>query len=782
MLRVALAVVVAVLTLLPEGANAVAPAGEAPADRLGDADCSGSVNPVDSLLILRQDAALGDVPCADLADVQCDGDIDPVDSLQILRWDGGLSVSQQPGCVAIGEPLTFGPTSYDLIREAFDAGDLTAEESLTYRIFATFGDSRLPAEYQGDDSGVFDGTETVSELAATFDTLSPATQGTLAPFLKSWELPESWFQQRLATPQGVLPPGVPLETIDTSPNVRLWYRTDIPGADAEAAALVAEIDAKIWGDLTGLMGTPQEDSARVPNGGDDRLDILLSGLPNRAYARQDPGCKATSGYIVLGNGYSDKEVVTHEIMHAILFNFEVKEPCQHPEYTWINEATAQWAIDLVYPTGQREWGSLLRPTNALRCFLEHTNQSLESRNDCHEYGAYIFLFYLARFHGNQYVRAVWDSFAGNDSLAGINAALAPLGGLKEVWPKFEMQNFNREPRLEYNQKDSITIRAALEAEEDVTLGGMSQQTYHLRGDADHLGAFLHSYHFADSSIRQVKFTHSLMGQQTAYVRALIKYEGDSTWKDENWTPFPEKKFCYDDAGQKKIEKLVIIISNSEFQNRSHILASDPQPELEVRDQCGMTGTMTGTYHFDEGYHEDWTVTAEIEWIEDPDYFFGCPCRVFFPEGDINWSWDLGWESDYAEPPCHETYSGHFFAGQGLTDKSEQMLFLWEDPENEDQYFLSGRGYIEATWFSTCENGTRTGLTFFDLAAPELDYPTDFPLPTIPVIPHIAPAGGPDCQSSTFPVAADATTISGSCTDLGGLLEYEWNLRLAKASP
>ncbi len=84
----------------------------------GDGNCSGSVNPVDSLLTLRADAGLdtntGDCPdfgqVVDVAfasphawgDVDCGGDITPVDSLKLLRFDAGLGVAQEVGCPMIG--------------------------------------------------------------------------------------------------------------------------------------------------------------------------------------------------------------------------------------------------------------------------------------------------------------------------------------------------------------------------------------------------------------------------------------------------------------------------------------------------------------------------------------------------------------------------------------------------------------------------------------------------------------------------------------------------------
>ncbi|MCI0838900.1 MAG: hypothetical protein J4O00_04640, partial [Chloroflexi bacterium] len=88
----------------------------------GDHNCSGSADPVDSLLTLRFDAGLatntGDCPdfgqVVDVqnasphawGDVDCGGDITPVDSLKLLRYDAGLSVAQADNCPPIGAEVT----------------------------------------------------------------------------------------------------------------------------------------------------------------------------------------------------------------------------------------------------------------------------------------------------------------------------------------------------------------------------------------------------------------------------------------------------------------------------------------------------------------------------------------------------------------------------------------------------------------------------------------------------------------------------------------------------
>jgi hypothetical protein len=98
----------------------------------GDHQCDEEPNPVDSLLVLREDAGLGvntnecpplgipieilEVTPAGLGEgdgepgtwgnVDCDDELNPVDSLKILRYDAGLSVIQEDKCPPIGSGVT----------------------------------------------------------------------------------------------------------------------------------------------------------------------------------------------------------------------------------------------------------------------------------------------------------------------------------------------------------------------------------------------------------------------------------------------------------------------------------------------------------------------------------------------------------------------------------------------------------------------------------------------------------------------------------------------------
>ncbi len=104
----------------------------------GDNNCSGSADPIDSLLTLRFDAGLptntgdcpafgasvhvevtvGRVPAAGpqggdtnlmWGDIDCTLAINPIDSLKLLRFDAGLPVSQEAGCSLLGANVAVVP-------------------------------------------------------------------------------------------------------------------------------------------------------------------------------------------------------------------------------------------------------------------------------------------------------------------------------------------------------------------------------------------------------------------------------------------------------------------------------------------------------------------------------------------------------------------------------------------------------------------------------------------------------------------------------------------------
>ena len=95
-------------------------------------------------------------------------------------------------------------TRYQLIDDALAAKRINEETAHKYRVFAGFGDSRLPAQYRGRDAG-FELPREVLKVGELLTTFSPQTRAELAPFFTRPEEPGSWVT--LATVSGQAPEG-----------------------------------------------------------------------------------------------------------------------------------------------------------------------------------------------------------------------------------------------------------------------------------------------------------------------------------------------------------------------------------------------------------------------------------------------------------------------------------------------------------------------------------------------------------------------------------------------
>ena len=83
------------------------------------------------------------------------------------------------------------PSTESLIAAAMAAGRLSAEEALIYRVYALFGDERLPTAYDGaPDSRA---AVSLRQVSGQLPALSPATQEILRPFLIPPIYADSWF-------------------------------------------------------------------------------------------------------------------------------------------------------------------------------------------------------------------------------------------------------------------------------------------------------------------------------------------------------------------------------------------------------------------------------------------------------------------------------------------------------------------------------------------------------------------------------------------------------------
>ncbi len=634
---------------------------------LGDVDCSGSVS-LDDAVKLRQVEANAGSPAGCLAvagDTNCSGSPDTVDALWVLRFLAGLPNTVPAGCAAIGESSALAPTSFELIDTALEDERIDLATALLYKAYAAFEVSGLPAEFQGDDRLVQE-NPFLHEVPDAWSSLSEGERGTLLPYLLPPNLEDSWYAQQ--------DPGFAPRTnsdwasIDslTLP-VKAWYHSGTPGDGARAASVISALETTVWNSLTGVMGkSPLPDcGAGCPSGGgDDRLDIYVVAPSVRSYVSWNPpnapDCTNVPTFMVLGD--TADWVVAHELMHTIQLAYDGPADCH--EYRWFREASAQWAVDYVYPSANDEqvgaWSMLLFPETRL-----------DLADDRHEYAAYLFPFFLSREMSPQIVRDIWqtgESKVGN--LVAINQVTAGSGGLAELWPKFALQNWNREPVADYRAWDGLEMGARAYEE---TLGSGETD---LTESVEYLGATYYSWEFpAETGF--VDFTNTLAGRPHTQVQAIARIDG--TWQEpEDWTEKPRKSFCRNLPDQD-IDRLVIIISNSDWQGKTTLeMGTEPPTLVAVESDCkALVGSAKTT--------STTSRTVAIAMATDIRFEFD-DAEEDLPSGDYrSVSGTVTWTYEGTNGNC--TVSG---GGSFPVDNGEGRVFIGApDQAGERRYYASG---------------------------------------------------------------------------------------------
>jgi hypothetical protein len=320
------------------------------------------------------------------------------------------------------------------------------------------------------------------------------------------------------------------------------------------------------------------------------------------------------------------------------------------------EATAQWAMDYVYPGANEE-------QKAAPWFLRDFAQPLEIRTDAHEYGAYLFPFFQARkYNDPETVRRIWDNTASQDSLTAIQLAIPD--GFEVQWPEFARHNWNSPPNPlnPYEQWDGLTVGTYryLDPLNDITVQSIAQDKGFSLSPADikHLAATYFRFRFLDNRARNVIFRNGLkfrlskaaddshfiydgVDSRGAEIRALVKIEGQD-WTEQNfqdWTYETETYFCRD-LSAERLEELILIFSNSEWLDRNYTLSPQGlKPALSVSNlgcagwegEVNYTNTASG-----EGWSYTTQSTAQVSWHLDTTATSGGH-RFYQPEGNLKWS-------------------------------------------------------------------------------------------------------------------------------------------------
>ena len=397
------------------------------------------------------------------------------------------------GTVEIGPPLT----TNELIDVAVAQGKITAEKGLIYKVFAAFGDPRLPKKYKGAPDPLAEGP--LDRVTAKWKDLSQSAKKTLGPFLIPPFHEGSYWEQSLQGKRQVRSASGRRATADpNSPwcfgdpdvalqdwsfveatsgaaagKVRIWYQNRYAATDtALAGDLMGALESKIWPALTTLMGReplPDGGSTGPCAGGSDAVDIALVDRAIPSTFSHTLSNENTPAEMLFPRtspvGYTGlKPVLAHEFMHMIQFSYSFASGTMaSAENYWLKEGTAQWAMD--YVTDPR-YGIGLTPQQeehlALPYFFDNPEVPLDSATPGHhDYGSYVFWLWAVRSGGNPtVVRQAWDAIGAQKSLAAAKSVFS--SGWNQAWKDFTRTNWNQAPIEDYQHWDGIGASPKLE--------------------------------------------------------------------------------------------------------------------------------------------------------------------------------------------------------------------------------------------------------------------------------------------------------------------------------
>jgi len=377
----------------------------------------------------------------------------------------------------------------------------------------------------------------------------------------------------------------------------------------------------VWAKLTTLMGREpksDQDIFEKYNGGDGRFDVYIIHDSNvtttdlkTAFGWTAPYSSGTSDnahatYLVMNRdrianarapfNTKLKSNLAHEFMHVLQFTHDVARGWG--DYAWLQESTSTWAEHYVFPDDDVE-------QEDSAAYLTAPEITLSSESGTHEYGAYLYWFFLTEKPGgtDSIIPSVWALAESQSSLEAANA-VSP-GGFLETYRDFAAANWNR---ATFNQNapydvyanDGMTDQAKVTVEKPQASPEQIIEVEFKRGGVSRLSAQYIRYQLNDPDTRSLLFANGYtfqlakgvppslqgaLGDETYYatrladsvrtgrqVIALVKQNGSWRSTPLDLTDVAFAPFCQE-ATSESLEELVLIFLNAEHREDRPFFAS-----------------------------------------------------------------------------------------------------------------------------------------------------------------------------------------------------------------
>jgi hypothetical protein len=507
--------------------------------------------------------------------------------------------SESNNCAAAARPvaITAEPdparTSAALIAADLAARKLSPEKALTYRVFALFGDSRLPAKYQGD-AGEGAGHLVMREVANAWRGLSKSARRALSRYMLPPPAAGSWYrrlgQQAGAAQYQQTPDECVSESFRREWNtrsagggkVKLHWPKDRPQAAAMAKDL-AWAAHLAYGHHKRAMGREPISDAKSScfHGPDGALDIYL--LENIPYAegytvpadkttRTSPQCDGMASFIVMDEGhpkasFSRRFTLAHELFHAFQNAFAYQAGCE--PYSWFDEGSANWAAHATFPDDQSEH------------FFEWGIESPQHTMLYRDYQNWPFMLWMEKAKGEGSIGATYRGFEKARSLIAVDRAI----GLRGSYLDFAKSAWNQkplEPAFVAWDKFPVVPKRKFEPipDQHLLLAGQKTRTANVPFALEETARDYAPFTITDEKVKEVVFRNPLAANPDARIGAILTFKSGATRFDD-WSGKETVRFCRDNPGEDVIS-IVMVYANSSTNEDSYI---DATPTLNLKDEC-----------------------------------------------------------------------------------------------------------------------------------------------------------------------------------------------------
>jgi len=363
-------------------------------------------------------------------------------------------------------------SSLDVITQAHLRGELDAETSLVYRVWAVLDPQRLPPRFQSQPRRFLKSlTPLLLEVRTHWDSLSPRAKAMLAPYLLR---PTEPGQEPFPYGHSYLVPAVYYDS--PGGHFRIWYVTSTRDSPVPVYThgdtipdwihLCAQVFDHVWEVEVDSLGyrQPPADGPWYGDedyGGDSRYDVYVEDLDNHwvygytqsEYVVPEGHPLATTSYLVVDNDYSSSIYPTpgnaglmvtaaHEFFHAVQFAYDTREE------RFFMEISSTWMEDVVYDAVNDYYYYLASGSSAL---FNCPELSLVTFDGIHEYSSCVWAHYLAKRFGRRIMREIWEGCVQKTALDAMGEVLDSRGmTLASAHNEFAIWNYFTGSRADTN--------------------------------------------------------------------------------------------------------------------------------------------------------------------------------------------------------------------------------------------------------------------------------------------------------------------------------------------